>query len=227
MVVSSKTWGQEGDLIRLASEYQVAAQLLQQTGTSRFVMVMSEGAGGVVVGSAYESYAHANSNGMQAAATVLMDVDIANGSSNRGHVHVSEVSKPLVHMTTAGLQGFCTTAAGNLCADPLNWGKAAAALAGSHVDEVKEMVRVYYESEEVVIEGVTLTVAQVAAVARRSEVVVSLDAASAKGRVDESSNWVLTKIMNGGDIYGVTTGFGATSHRRTQAGVELQRELIR
>jgi phenylalanine ammonia-lyase len=64
-------------------------------------------------------------------------------------------------------------------------------------------------------------------VARRPEVRVVLDAENAKSRVDASSNWVLTKIMNGGDIYGVTTGFGATSHRRTQQGVELQRELIR
>ncbi len=111
--------------------------------------------------------------------------------------------------------------------DPLNWGKVAAAMRGSHLDEVKEMVRTFYQVDEVPIEGVNLTVAQVAAVARRPEVRVVLDSANAKSRVDESSNWVLTKIMNGGDIYGVTTGFGATSHRRTQQGVELQRELIR
>jgi phenylalanine ammonia-lyase len=98
---------------------------------------------------------------------------------------------------------------------------------GSHLDEVKEMVKTFYQVDEVAIEGVNLTVAQVAAVARRPEVRVVLDSANAKSRVDESSNWVLTKIMNGGDIYGVTTGFGATSHRRTQQGVELQRELIR
>jgi phenylalanine ammonia-lyase len=111
--------------------------------------------------------------------------------------------------------------------DPLNWGKAAAALKGSHLDEVKEMVKTFYEAKEVAIEGVNLSIAQVAAVARRPEVRVVLDAENAKRRVDESSNWVLTKIMNGGDIYGVTTGFGATSHRRTQQGVELQKELIR
>lgn len=111
-------------------------------------------------------------------------------------------------------------------ADPLNWGKVAAAMRGSHLEEVKEMVRTFYDVDEVAIEGVNLTVAQVAAVARRPEVRVVLHA-DAKSRVDASSNWVLTKIMNGGDIYGVTTGFGATSHRRTQQGVELQRELIR
>jgi phenylalanine ammonia-lyase len=95
------------------------------------------------------------------------------------------------------------------------------------LEEVKRMVATYYQSSRVAIEGVNLTVAQVAAVARRPEVSVVLDAENAKARVDESSSWVLNKIMNGGDIYGVTTGFGATSHRRTQQGVELQRELIR
>lgn len=68
---------------------------------------------------------------------------------------------------------------------------------------------------------------QVTAVGRRLEVSVVLDAENAKARVDESSDWVLNKTMNGGNIYDVTTGFGATSHRRTQQGVELQRELIR
>jgi phenylalanine ammonia-lyase len=112
--------------------------------------------------------------------------------------------------------------------DPLNWARAASAMRGSHLEEVKEMVATYYNSSEVAIEGVHLTVGQVAAVARRgAEVKVVLDAENAKGRVDESSAWVVNKIMNGGDIYGVTTGFGATSHRRTQQGVELQRELIR
>ncbi|CAK9868782.1 unnamed protein product [Sphagnum jensenii] len=112
--------------------------------------------------------------------------------------------------------------------DPLNWGKVAARyMQGSHLDEVKQMVTTFYQVDEVVMHGVDLTVAQVAAVARRPDVRVVLDAANAKGRVDESSNWVLTKIMEGGDIYGVTTGFGATSRLRTQKGVELQRELIR
>ena len=111
--------------------------------------------------------------------------------------------------------------------DPLNWAKTAAKMEGNHLYEIKQMVATYSDSKEVAIEGVNLTVGQVTAIARRPDVQVVLDAANAKARVDESSNWVLTKIMNGGDIYGVTTGFGATSHRRTQAGVELQKELIR
>ena len=114
-----------------------------------------------------------------------------------------------------------------LNADPLNWAKVADSMQGSHLDEVKEMVATFYDSTEVAIEGVNLTVGQVTAVARRPEVKVVLDAVNAKPRVDESSNWVLNKIMNGGDIYGVTTGFGDTSYRRTQKGVELQKELIR
>lgn len=112
-------------------------------------------------------------------------------------------------------------------ADPLNWGKAARAMERSHVDEVTGFIETFFNTKCVSLEGVSLTVAHVAAVARRPEVQVVLDAATAKQRVDESSQWVLNKIMRGSDIYGVTTGFGATSHRRTQQGVELQRELIR
>jgi phenylalanine ammonia-lyase len=98
---------------------------------------------------------------------------------------------------------------------------------GSHLEEVKSYIKTFYETKEVRLEGMSLTIAHVAAIARRPEVLVELDAAVAKSRVDESSDWVLAKIMKGSDIYGVTTGFGATSHRRTQQGVELQRELIR
>nr|ABU49842.1 phenylalanine ammonia-lyase [Ginkgo biloba] len=122
---------------------------------------------------------------------------------------------------------------GDLCqsfdstTDPLNWARAAKALQGSHFEEVKQMVDSYFKSGEISIEGKTLTVADVTAVARRPQVQVKLDAAAAKSRVEESSNWVLHQMTKGTDTYGVTTGFGATSHRRTSQGVELQKELIR
>ncbi|XP_044453071.1 phenylalanine ammonia-lyase-like [Triticum aestivum] len=50
---------------------------------------------------------------------------------------------------------------------------------------------------------------------------------SARSRVKESSDWVMYSMANGTDSYDVTTGFGATSHRRTKEGDALQRELIR
>jgi histidine ammonia-lyase len=66
----------------------------------------------------------------------------------------------------------------------------------------------------------------VAAVAAGADTRVELDE-SARGRVKESSDWVMNSMANGTDSYGVTTGFGATSHRRTKEGGALQRELIR
>ncbi|CAN6245177.1 unnamed protein product [Urochloa humidicola] len=126
-------------------------------------------------------------------------------------------------VATANGDGLCMAAPR---ADPLNWGKAAEELMGSHLDEVKKMVAEFREPL-VKIEGASLSIAQVAAVAAGAgEARVELDE-SARERVKASSDWVMNSMMNGTDSYGVTTGFGATSHRRTKEGGALQRELIR
>lgn len=114
-------------------------------------------------------------------------------------------------------------------ADPLNWRKAAEALQGSHFDEVQRMVQRFHKVDSVKLQGENLVVADVVAVARRhlEGVSVELDAAAAKPRVESSANWVMAQSCKGTDTYGVTTGFGATSHRRTNQGAELQCELVR
>ncbi|BFI24283.1 phenylalanine ammonia-lyase [Marchantia polymorpha subsp. ruderalis] len=136
----------------------------------------------------------------------------------------SEVS--IVEQKMAALGSLCLQPEKAGAMDPLCWGQAAEKLSGSHLEEVRKLVREFQETKEVKIQGVTLSVAQVAAVARNGAQ-VTLDAEVAKERVDESSQWVHDNMMRGTDTYGVTTGFGATSHRRTNQGVELQKELIR
>eukprot|EP00246_Nothoceros_aenigmaticus_P013181 TRINITY_DN4442_c0_g1_i1.p1 TRINITY_DN4442_c0_g1~~TRINITY_DN4442_c0_g1_i1.p1 ORF type:complete len:809 (-),score=151.88 TRINITY_DN4442_c0_g1_i1:839-3088(-) len=155
-----------------------------------------------------------NGNGVQA---VKEEILLLNGSVDH---HMSS-DRPRIPK-------FCfERAGGEIVHDPLNWVRTSEASEGSHLDEVKQMVEVYFGSQEVAIEGANLTVAQVAAIARRPSVKVRLDVEAAKERVDESSNWVLSNVLKGTDTYGVTTGFGATSHRRTNQGAELQKELIR
>ena len=104
--------------------------------------------------------------------------------------------------------------------DPLNWGAAAAELTGSHLDEVKRMVAQFREPL-VKIKGSSLRVGQVAAVA------AAKDASGGVELDEEARPRVKASIANGGDIYGVTTGFGGSSHRRTKDGPALQVELLR
>ncbi|KAL9682682.1 hypothetical protein QQ045_014488 [Rhodiola kirilowii] len=111
--------------------------------------------------------------------------------------------------------------------DQPHWLKAAELFKCNHFDEVHRMVTEFNQAESVDIQGTTLTVSQVTAIARRTEVTVNLDEKAARQRITASANWVAENISRGTDTYGVTTGFGATSHRRTNKTVDLQTELVR
>ncbi|XP_076884181.1 phenylalanine ammonia-lyase 3-like [Bidens hawaiensis] len=111
--------------------------------------------------------------------------------------------------------------------DPLNWGTLAESLKGSHLDEVKRMVA-DFRKPVVKLCGETLTVAEVAAVAASDNTAVKVVMSeSAREGVKASSDWMIESLSKKTDSYGVNTGFGANSSRRTDQAGALQKELIR
>lgn len=81
-------------------------------------------------------------------------------------------------------------------------------------------------SPHIMLQGRSLTIAEVTILAREPSQKVALDL-EARSRVERSATWIMGQVENGADVYGVTTGFGASSHLRTQKTAELQIELIR
>lgn len=108
-------------------------------------------------------------------------------------------------------------------------GKGCATAFPSHVKDIVLLINTFNEIKNINVDGSRITVAHVTALGRRHQVKVTLDnhGGNCRERVERCSLWVQEKAKEGADIYGVTTGFGACSSKRTNQLSELQEALIR
>ncbi|KAJ3691234.1 hypothetical protein LUZ61_020398 [Rhynchospora tenuis] len=107
------------------------------------------------------------------------------------------------------------------------WKAAAEAMSCTFSEEVHRMVTHFSNLSSVNLDGTSLTIGQVTAIARCADILISLDEDAARARVDSSFSWMGEKSQSGTGTHGVTTGFGSTSNRRTNKTSDLQSELIR
>lgn len=115
----------------------------------------------------------------------------------------------------------------------LEWELASHDRAVTFEAEVARMLQRYQQardrdanSRNVVLQGRSLTIAEIVAISKEPLQKVSM-APNTRSRVERSAAWIIDQVNNGADIYGVTTGFGATSQLRTKKTAELQVELLR
>ncbi|ERN11182.1 phenylalanine ammonia-lyase [Amborella trichopoda] len=134
---------------------------------------------------------------------------------------------PTLPLPNKTREPICSKGLHSTVTPPPHWEKASEAFKTSHFEEVFRMISQFNQAQTVTLQGTSLTVAQVTAITRQTGVSVNLDEHTARARVARSADWVRENIARGTDTYGVTTGFGATSHRRTSKTTDLQTELIR
>ena len=72
---------------------------------------------------------------------------------------------------------------------------------------------VYRQGQPIVVDGQTLSIAAVAAVARYSASVVLDDSSDIQTRVLKSRQVIAAKVTGQKSVYGVSTGFGGSGER--------------
>jgi phenylalanine ammonia-lyase len=97
----------------------------------------------------------------------------------------------------------------------------------SHCDFVFACADEMHRARSITLDGDTLNVPQVVAVARGGAEASLTKSEKIRGRVASSVDWLTQRLAEGANFYGITEGFGGSSDLRTKNTEALQAELIR